>query len=89
MTASLESIANCPDWPRWLSREQAAQYVGRSVNQFMSEVDAGLWCKPKSSGRRVLFDRKLLDLASDRQSGIAGPEITGRPPELEVLARIG
>lgn len=89
MTASLESIANCPDWPRWLSREQAAQYVGRSVNQFMAEVDADLWPRPKTSGRRVLFDRKLLDLASDRQSGIADAASAGSKPEAGVLARIG
>jgi hypothetical protein len=41
MTAKRADIGELPNWPRLLSREQAAAYVGLSPNQFVEEVSAG------------------------------------------------
>jgi hypothetical protein len=70
MTAKLIDIKNCPDWPRWLSREQSAVYVGVSVNSFMEEVEKGIWPRPEKRGGRLTWDRKMLDVASDQLSGL-------------------
>jgi len=35
--------AGMPDWPRWLTTDLAAAYVGASETKFREEVDAGLW----------------------------------------------
>lgn len=70
MTASLASLSNLPDWPRWLSPEQAAAYVGVSENRFRLEVEKGVWPEARERGGRRVFDRRLLDAASDRISGI-------------------
>jgi hypothetical protein len=43
---------NLPDWPRWLSADEAAAYVGVWVNFFLDEVGAGLWPKPVARGKR-------------------------------------
>jgi len=75
MVAKLADLADLPDWPRWLSMEQAAAYVGVSKNTFGAELRAGTWPKPKERQGRIVWDKKLLDMASDRIS-----EIDGMPP---------
>ncbi len=91
MTASIESLRNLPDWPRWLSPEQAAAYVGVSENRFRYEVDQGVWPQAQERGGRRVFDRVLLDAASDRISGIeAGDkQVSHAQSEQEALRRIG
>lgn len=87
MTAKLSDIKDCPDWPRWLSQEQAAAYVGVSINTFAEEVAAGLWPKPMRRGKaRLTWDRNLLDAASDLESGIGAGGIDA---ERAALSRIG
>jgi hypothetical protein len=76
MTARRADLADLPAWPRWMSREQAASYVGVSPNVFDAEVRAGVWPKAEKRGShkskrpRLTWDRKLLDLSSDLRSGI-------------------
>lgn len=59
-----------------LSREEAARYVGVSVDVFDDEVRSGMWPRgtPRGSrGGRHTWDRRLLDLFADTHSGIAQP----------------
>ena len=71
MTAALEDIKDLPGWPRWLSEEQAAAYVGVSVTMFRDEVRSGIWPAGRNRGRGtkrngcVRWDRKELDASSD------------------------
>lgn len=52
-------------WPRGLSREEAARYVGFGITKFDEMVASGLMPKPKISGARVVWDRWKLDEAFD------------------------
>lgn len=73
MAARIADIKDCPNWPRGLSEEQAAAYVGVSVGTFRSEVAAGIWPPPDRrgpDGKRKVWDRTLLDRAFDRRSSI-------------------
>ena len=77
------SISELPFWPRYLSREEAARYVGVSADVFELEVSAGLWPQPRrrgGKGGRLTWDRALLDATADKDSGIdkdqsAAPEV--------------
>ena len=65
-----------PGWPRYLSREQAAEYVGVSARLFDEEVEAGWWPAPRRRGAkagRCTWDRLLIDSYADRASGLALP----------------
>lgn len=53
-----------PNWPRLLSRVEAARYLGISPT-FLDEHGP----KPKRLGRRVLFDIKDLDRWADALGG--------------------
>jgi hypothetical protein len=65
MTARAD-IAHMPDWPRLLSRVQAAEYAGLSPNTF----DQHIKVEPIRLGKRVLFDRLQLDRFIDTLSGV-------------------
>jgi hypothetical protein len=57
---------------RWLTVAQAAAYAGTSPEEFLNEVAEGTW---PAAGRETaasgpLWDRKALDAASDRLSGL-------------------
>jgi hypothetical protein len=59
--------------PRYLSRIQAAAYVGVSATTFDAEVAAGHWPAGRRRGaraHRVTWDVRLLDLYADRASGL-------------------
>lgn len=60
-----------PNWPRGLSEQKAADYVGVSVNTFRAEVKAGLWPRPIRRGRRVIWDLRLIDASFDQLSALA------------------
>ncbi len=60
---------NLPHWPRLLSADLAAGYVGIGETNFLAGVEAGRWPKPIAYGRRHLWDRLALDEAVDRLSG--------------------
>lgn len=59
--------------PRFLNRKQAAEYVGIGVPTFNQEVALGIWPAARirgGKGGRLTWDRKLIDLYADRDSGI-------------------
>jgi hypothetical protein len=64
-TSRRRSTADLPGWPRLLSRELAAAYVGVSV-PFLKVLGA----QPIRVRSRILYDRAALDVLADR---IAGP----------------
>ncbi|TWA73978.1 hypothetical protein FBZ83_12645 [Azospirillum brasilense] len=70
MSAKRADLSGLPFWPRCLSRDQAAAYVGVSPGKFAEEVGAGIWPAGEPRGGRVLWDRNLLDIAQDKRSGI-------------------
>jgi hypothetical protein len=60
---------------RFLTRQQAAAYVGVSVRTFDAEVTAGIWPAPMRRGGRggaLTWDCRLIDRAADRLAGLAG-----------------
>ncbi len=74
------SEATLPGWPRYLSREQAALYVGVSATTFDAEVRSGEWPQPRRRGAkatRATWDRLALDAAADRASGLSLPAAPG------------
>jgi hypothetical protein len=71
MGASREGLSGLPYWPRMLSREQAAAYVGVSARLFDQEVREGRWPAgiPRGAGRRLTWDRVQLDARLDNDDG--------------------
>lgn len=41
MVARVEDMAKLPGWPRLLSQEQAAAYLGMAAPSFVAGVEAG------------------------------------------------
>lgn len=70
MVARRADLAGLPYWPRLLSREQAAAYLGVSPGTFDKEVQDGLWPAAERHGNRLLWDRLLLDRTQDERSGL-------------------
>jgi hypothetical protein len=69
-------LSELPNWPRYLSREQAAIYLGVSPDTFDGEVRIGLWPPPRRrgiKGGRLTWDRCALDAAADQDSGLTDP----------------
>lgn len=56
-----------PSWPRLLSVNLAAAYVGVSETQFEKEVGQGVYPRPLRSGVRKLWDRHQIDAAVDQR----------------------
>jgi predicted DNA-binding transcriptional regulator AlpA len=62
---------------RFLTRTQAASYVGVSSRTFDAEVKNGLWPGPMRRGGRetaLTWDRNLLDRAADRLGGMVAAD---------------
>ena len=78
-------LSRLPAWPRYLSRDEAARYVGVGVDVFDREVAAGLWPAARRRGAkaaRLTWDKHALDLAADKDSGLdqeAPDPITASP----------
>jgi hypothetical protein len=89
MTARRADLEGLPDWPRGLSAEQAAAYVGVSLPTFLAEVARGKWPDGERRGprgTRVVWDRRALDVSYDRASGL---DFSDGPDEQDALARLG
>ena len=56
--------------PRVLNLELAAAYVDLSATAFLRGVSKGHYPLPLQNGRRKQWDRKALDAAVDRRSGL-------------------
>jgi excisionase family DNA binding protein len=57
--------------PRALTTTQAAAYVGVSAKTFSKLVDKGMFDAPMMLADQRRWDRRALDRAMDRMSGIA------------------
>lgn|SRR5574341_182137 len=71
MTARRLPPDGLPDWPRGLTEDLAAAYVGVGVETFRLEVKAGTWPKPRRAGTKGglnVWDRHAIDAAYDRLS---------------------
>lgn len=87
MTAGRTDIQGLPFWPRGLSAEQAAAYVGVSVNTFLEEVKAGRWPEPQRRGRnggRKIWDRRQIDQRYDALAQPGAVELT----DAQILERL-
>jgi predicted DNA-binding transcriptional regulator AlpA len=78
MTGDIEAAAVLPAGliPRFLTRDQAAAYLGVGVTTFDQEVAKGMWPQPMRRGQRatrVTWDRLALDAAADRAAGLSAP----------------
>jgi transcriptional regulator with XRE-family HTH domain len=70
--------ADLPGWPKYLSRDEAARYLGVSIDAFDDEVRSGLWPagRPRGGrGSRLTWNRTLLDAIADALDSVptAGP----------------
>jgi excisionase family DNA binding protein len=64
--------------PRLFARAQAATYLGVSLEHFKEVIQPQLERVAVRSGRRVLFDRKDLDVwVGEQKGGSSGP--SGKP----------
>jgi hypothetical protein len=75
MTTAKQALGDLPDWPRCLSADEAARYVGVSRNVFDAEVTEGLWPKGLTRGPshgKVTWDRRALDRRLDIIMGRGG-----------------
>jgi excisionase family DNA binding protein len=61
---------------RWLSREEAADYVGVSPSLFDRMVEDGRMPQPKPVNARLVWDRYRLDEAFERLPDRAGEQDT-------------
>ena len=64
MTETKPSPADLPNWPRLLSEQLAAAYVGLSINAFRARVGR-LWPRAIRIGKRKLYDRAAIDRVVD------------------------
>ena len=58
-----------PNWPRRLSAELAAAYLGISKTTLLMGVNRHRYPEPMRDGKRVLWDREALDEWVDAASG--------------------
>ncbi len=66
--------SDLPYWPRLLSHDLAAAYVGASPSLFDEEISKGVWPTGEVRGSRGglrTWDRLLLDAAQDRRAGLS------------------
>lgn len=59
-----------PDWPRLLSEGEAARYLGLSPTNFRARWEAKSFPQPHRIGKRLLWDKRLLDRYVDALSGL-------------------
>jgi excisionase family DNA binding protein len=62
-------------WPRRLSEDEAAAYLGISKTTLRDGYQAkpARYPKPERDGRRILWDKAMLDRFVDERSGIVAP----------------
>lgn len=71
--------------PRLMSGSEAAEYLGLTPASFAKWVADGRAPKPLPGTRR--WDRKAMDLALDKASGIVAPSIVPDESPLEIWKR--
>lgn len=73
MTTRRLPASDLPYWPRLLSHDLAAAYVGASPSLFDEELSKGIWPAGETRGSRGglrTWDRFALDAAQDRRAGL-------------------
>lgn len=78
MTSQRIALHDCPDWPLYLSRDEAARYVGVSPSLFDIEVKQGLWPAGEYRGQkngRITWYRPAIDAAAAARHGISNPVV--------------
>lgn len=77
MTEQSIRLSELPEWPRLLTADEAARYLGVSRNLFDLEVRQGLWPQglPRGvRGGKMTWDKQALDRRIDELTGAAnGP----------------
>lgn len=73
-----------PDWPRRMKADLAAAYLGISTSKFLDGVRTRRYPAGRPDGRNLLWDRKVLDLFVDVDSGLGDPAKLGDSTEWEV-----
>jgi len=63
--------ASLPNWPRLMSADLAASYLGLSRTTFLDRVKVRRFPAPMREGKRTLWDRRLIDRAIDLYSGVS------------------
>jgi hypothetical protein len=83
MTKRRAELGDLPDWPRGLSLEEAARYVGVSPETFLRHVKVS----PRKIGSRRIWDRRAIDVwfDTDRSAG----QDSGLAPTMEEAAAHG
>jgi hypothetical protein len=67
MSARRHALADLPDWPLWMTRDEAARYVGVSADVFDLEVGWGHWPPGRArglKGGKLTWCKLDLDAAS-------------------------
>jgi hypothetical protein len=85
MSAKLTDLEGMPGWPLYLSREQAAAYLGVSEHLFDEEVAAGAWPAGERRGNagaagnkraRLTWCRLALEHRALQRANLAGTPAT-------------
>ncbi|MFN3677198.1 MAG: hypothetical protein ACK4TC_14585 [Sphingomonas pseudosanguinis] len=78
----MDNKKNLPDWPRLMPEKMAASYLSLSIAAFRAQA----LCPVDACGRRVLYDRRSLDLCADRLSGLTADD-SDLDAQLEAFGR--
>jgi hypothetical protein len=76
-------LTDLPNWLLFLSRDEAARYVGVSSDVFDDEVASGLWPPPKrrgTKGGRLTWHRPSLDATAAQEAGLDGRNVEMATP---------
>ena len=77
---ALDRLARLPNWPIRLSEDLAAAYLGISKTTFRTRWQANAYPQPIREGRRLLWNRRMLDRFVDNQAGLTkapAPDLGG------------
>ncbi|WP_417733143.1 helix-turn-helix domain-containing protein [Rosistilla oblonga] len=75
MVAKVTDLAPLPNWPRLMSPDQAAAYLGMTAETMRKYIPV----EPSPYGKRVLYDRAAIDkYLDDVNAGIASDDWVGK-----------
>lgn len=67
--------ADLPDWPRRMDAETAAAYLNIGESTLREGWPRGRYPAPIRDGKRVLWDRRVLDAWADLTAGLVEPAL--------------
>jgi hypothetical protein len=71
----MNTRADIPDWPRRMGVELAAAYLGVGESTLREGWPRGRYPAPIRDGKRVLWDRRVLDQWADLTAGLVDPDL--------------